>query len=108
MGADSLDRKEKVVAGESPLKGLKRLDADPRTLDELKKKLAAKQLGREGPTVRASLAAVAKYLTRTDVHTFAFSVAANSILSLFPFIVLMLTVSRRVFHSPAMENVVGE
>jgi len=109
MGADSLDRKEKkVVAGESPLDRLKRLDADPRMLNELKKKVAAKQLVREGPTVRASLAAVARYLTRTDVHTFAFSVAANSILSLFPFIVLMLTVSRRVFHSPAMENVVGE
>ncbi len=47
-----------------------------------------------------------KYLMRTDVHTFAFSVAANGILSFFPFIVLILTLIRRVFHSPAMYDVV--
>ncbi len=48
------------------------------------------------------------YLTRTEVHTYAFSVAANVILSLFPFIVLMLTLTWRIFHSQAMVNVVGE
>lgn len=47
-----------------------------------------------------------KYLTRTDVHTFAFSVAANAILSFFPFVVLLLTLSRRVFHSQAMFDVI--
>src|SRR3954453_5977378 len=47
-----------------------------------------------------------KYLTRTDVHTFAFSVAANAILSFFPFVVLLLTLSRKVFHSQAMFNVI--
>jgi len=47
-----------------------------------------------------------RYLMQTEVHTYAFSVAANSILSFFPFIVLLLTVVRRVFHSPAMYNVV--
>ena len=45
---------------------------------------------------------------RTEVHTFAFSVAANAILSFFPFVVLMMTVIRRVFHSPVMYNVVVE
>jgi len=47
-----------------------------------------------------------KYLTRTDVHTFAFSVAANSILSFFPFVVLLMTLIRRVFHSRVMYEVV--
>ena len=47
-----------------------------------------------------------KYLMRTDVHTFAFSVAANSILSFFPFVVLMMTLIRRVFHSRVMYDVV--
>ena len=47
-----------------------------------------------------------RYLTRTDVHTFAFSVAANSILSFFPFVVLMMTLIRRVFHSRVMYEVV--
>jgi membrane protein len=48
----------------------------------------------------------AKYLLRTDVHTFAFSVAANSILSFFPFVVLLMTLIRRVFHSRVMLEVV--
>ena len=47
-----------------------------------------------------------KYLMRTEVHTFAFSVAANAILSFFPFVVLMMTLIRRVFHSPVMADVV--
>jgi membrane protein len=50
----------------------------------------------------------AKYLLRTDVHTFAFSVAANSILSFFPFVVLLMTLIRRVFHSKVMYDVVVE
>jgi membrane protein len=49
-----------------------------------------------------------KYLMRTDVHTFAFSVAANSILSFFPFVVLLMTLIRRVFHSRVMYEVVLE
>jgi membrane protein len=51
---------------------------------------------------------LARYMAGTDVHTYAFSVAANVILSLFPFIVLLLTLTRQVFHSRAMESVVGE
>ena len=47
-----------------------------------------------------------QYLMRTEVHTFAFSVAANAILSFFPFVVLMMTVIRNVFHSRVMYDVV--
>ena len=47
-----------------------------------------------------------RYLTQTEVHTYAFSVAANSLLSLCPLIVLLLTVVRRVFHSEQMYNVI--
>jgi YihY family inner membrane protein len=56
----------------------------------------------------AQIMALVHYLSQTEVHTYAFSVAANAILSLFPFIVLLLTLSRRVFHSRSMANVVGE
>jgi YihY family inner membrane protein len=45
---------------------------------------------------------------RTDVHTFAFSVAANAILAFFPFVVLLMTVVRNVFHSRVMYDVVLE
>jgi YihY family inner membrane protein len=49
-----------------------------------------------------------RYLAQSEVHTYAFSVAANAILSLFPFIVMMLTIARRVLHSNAMVGAIGE
>jgi YihY family inner membrane protein len=52
------------------------------------------------------IVALARYMTKTEVHTYAFSVAAQVILSLFPFIVLLLTLAQRVFHSPRMVSVV--
>ncbi|HZQ90586.1 MAG TPA: YihY/virulence factor BrkB family protein [Terriglobales bacterium] len=61
--------------------------------------LLAGALRRRGP-------ATIRYLTQIEVHTFAFSVAANAILSFFPFVLLLLTLTRNVFHSPAMTNVV--
>jgi membrane protein len=66
----------------------------------------------DGPKRRSSpgssglVSSTVKYLMRTEVHTFAFSVAANAILSFFPFIVLMMTLIRRVFHSRVMSDVV--
>lgn len=47
-----------------------------------------------------------RYLMHTEAHTFAFSVAANSVLSFFPFMVLLMTLVRRVFHSQLMYDVV--
>jgi membrane protein len=52
------------------------------------------------------LVSTVKYLLRTDVHTFAFSVAANAILSFFPFVLLLMTLIRRVLHSQVMYDVV--
>ena len=63
------------------------------------------QLRRPRPSV---LVSTVTYLLRTDVHTFAFSVAANSILSFFPFVVLLMTLIRRVFHSRVMYDVLVE
>lgn len=68
-----------------------------------------------GPKTRALAAArgfhqrlwpTAHYLLQTEVHTFAFSVAANVILSFFPFIVLLLTIVRFVFRSRTMNDIV--
>jgi membrane protein len=50
--------------------------------------------------------ATARYMLRTDVHTFAFSVAANAILSFFPFLLVLMTLIRYVFHSHVMYSVV--
>ena len=52
------------------------------------------------------LRSTVRYLLRTEVHTFAFSVAANSILSFFPFLLLLMTLIRYVFHSRVMYSVV--
>lgn len=62
----------------------------------------------EHASLRDWCVALARYLAQTEVHTYAFSVAANVILSLFPFIVLMLTLARHVFHSRAMEAVIAD
>jgi len=67
---------------------------------------AVKIPARRQPSSRSLALSTVKYLMQTDVHTFAFSVAANSILSFFPFVVLMMTLIRRVFHSRVMYEVV--
>jgi YihY family inner membrane protein len=43
-----------------------------------------------------------KYLASTEVHTYAFSVAANAILSFFPAIVLFLTITSKILHNMAL------
>ena len=53
-------------------------------------------------------AELANYLLDSEVHTFAFSVAANSILSFIPFVALLYTLSLTVFHSPHMADVVND
>jgi membrane protein len=52
--------------------------------------------------------ALIAYILDSEVHTFAFSVAANAILSFIPFIVLLYTLSGTVFHSAAMVKAVSE
>jgi YihY family inner membrane protein len=52
--------------------------------------------------------ALVTYLLDSEVHTFAFSVAANAILSFIPFIVLLYTLASSVFHSPMMVTTVNE
>ena len=48
------------------------------------------------------------YLLDSEVHTFAFSVAANAILSFIPFIVLLYTIANSIFHSHEMKDVIGD
>jgi YihY family inner membrane protein len=50
--------------------------------------------------------ALISYLMDSEVHTFAFSVAANAILSFIPFIVLLYKLAYSVFRSDAMVKVV--
>ena len=71
---------------------------------ELSNKKNSKQFGRGRR--RSLLWSTARYLLRTEVHTFAFSVAAYAILSFFPFLLLLLTLIRRVLHSRLMYDVV--
>lgn len=54
------------------------------------------------------IVSLARYLAQSEVHTYAFSVAANAILSLFPFIVMTWTVERALFHSPRVESVLTD
>lgn len=43
-----------------------------------------------------------KYLATTEVHTYAFSVAANAILSFFPAVVLFLTITGKILRNAAL------
>lgn len=53
--------------------------------------------------------ALIHYLLDSEVHTFAFSVAANAILSFIPFIVMLYSLDDAVFnHSAAMNDVIDE
>ena len=58
--------------------------------------------------LRRNGAALVNYLLDSEVHTYAFSVAANAILSFIPFIVLLYTIALSLFHSPAMADVVSD
>ncbi|HLK32186.1 MAG TPA: YihY/virulence factor BrkB family protein [Terriglobales bacterium] len=79
---------------------------DKPSLDSLSSADSARPTERPRPPWTAQLLPTLRYLMRTDVHTFAFSVAANAILSFFPFVVLLMTLIRQVFHSRLMYNVV--
>lgn len=51
--------------------------------------------------IAASLARTFRYWMQTEVHVYAFSVAANVLLSFFPFLIVILSISRRVFGEQA-------
>ncbi len=57
---------------------------------------------------RKSGKALIVYLLDSEVHTFAFSVAANAILSFIPFIVLLYTLAKSTFGSTMMVEVVND
>jgi YihY family inner membrane protein len=65
-------------------------------------------LGWKNSGLGAQLVSLARYLAQSEVHTYAFSVAANAILSLFPFIVMTWTIERWLFHSPRVEGVLTD
>ncbi len=85
-------------------------EQDPRLDPEVGVPPAPEPSHDPGPeaTLGAQVVALARYLAQTEVHTYAFSVAANAVLCLFPFMVLLFSLSRNVFHSPGMQAVVGE
>ena len=56
---------------------------------------------------RKSGVAIVDYLLDSEVHTYAFSVAANAIISFIPLVVLLYTLALSVFRSPEMVNVVS-
>jgi YihY family inner membrane protein len=78
--------------------------------------LPADDISAQNPPVEASkwrilrqnCAGIVDYLLDSEVHTFAFSVAANAILSFIPFVILLYALAKSVFHSPAMLDVVSD
>lgn len=58
--------------------------------------------------LRKNCAPIVEYLLDSEVHTYAFSVAANAIISFIPLIVLLYSLAISVFHSQEMVNVVNK
>jgi membrane protein/epoxyqueuosine reductase len=58
--------------------------------------------------LRRDGAALVRYLLDSEVHTYAFSVAANAILSFIPMVVLLYTLAFSVFKSDAMAGEVSD
>ena len=58
--------------------------------------------------LRKRCAPIVEYLLDSEVHTYAFSVAANAIISFIPLIVLLYGLSHSVFHSSEMVKVVDK
>jgi membrane protein len=68
------------------------------------------QTVRENPTVIARLGRACmptiRYWMETEVHVYAFSIAANVLLSFFPFLLVMVTLCRHVLHWNAAEDAI--
>jgi YihY family inner membrane protein len=58
--------------------------------------------------IRGRLVLSLRYLFATEVHAYAFSIAANAYLSFFPFTLLLLTVCRRWLHWESAYRVILE
>lgn len=50
--------------------------------------------------------AVGRYVTQPEAHVFAFSIAANVLLAFYPFLLVMLSISKHVFHSTPAINAI--
>lgn len=58
--------------------------------------------------LRTHCTPIIEYLLDSEVHTYAFSVAANAIISFIPLVVLLYSIAISVFHSTEMVNVVNK
>src|ERR671916_39157 len=47
-----------------------------------------------------------RYWMETEVHVYAFSIAANVLLSFFPFLIVMVTLCRHVLHWKGAEEAI--
>jgi YihY family inner membrane protein len=79
---------------------------EPQAVTEVPVTVGSRILAPWRRLLRSRVVRTLHYLTTTEVHTFAFSVAANAILSFFPFMVLLMWLIRHVFHSQTMASVI--
>jgi len=54
----------------------------------------------------AALRPTLRYLVQTESHVFAFSIAANVLLSFMPFLIVLFSLFRHVFHWPAAQEAI--
>ena len=109
MGS-SLTQDDLAPEVDRPSQTRRGLDADGGERKSVKPETAADQgpLPIYGFNWRRDGKVLLHYLLDSEVHTYAFSVSANAILSFIPFIVMLYTIAHSIFHSHAMEAVIGD
>jgi membrane protein len=70
---------------------------------EVRSGAAPPQFSTSGP-LPSRLAGTFSYLSQTEVHVYALAISASVLLSFFPFLIVMLTLLRDLFHFPAAEK----
>jgi len=58
------------------------------------------------PTRPSRFGTTARYVSQTEVHVFALSIAASVLLSFYPFLIVMVSLCKYAFHWPAAVNAI--
>ncbi len=76
--------------------------APPEMAGELGKSLLYRTMRR----LATALGPTFKYWMKTEVHVYAFSVAANVLLSFYPFLIVLMSLSRLIFNEQTTINII--
>src|SRR5579883_682827 len=93
---------DKARAPGMPAGAFQTCGAPPEMAGELGKSLLYRTMRR----LATALGPTFKYWMKTEVHVYAFSVAANVLLSFYPFLIVLMSLSRLIFNEQTTINII--